>query len=76
MQVSGGCLFDVGLTEVLWLNQGGRITNIVQVVEDAEPLVWQLVDMGEQYSPAEELVFSIQALIEKKMLPPVPDNKK
>ena len=76
MRVSGSCLFDIGLTEVLWLNQGGRITNIVQVVKDAEPLVWRLVGMDEQYSPAEEPVFSIQALIEKKMLPPVPDNKK
>jgi hypothetical protein len=62
--------------ETQWRNQGGRIANILQVVEDAEPQAWRLVGLGEQYSPTEELVFKIQGVIEKKMLPPVPDNKR
>jgi hypothetical protein len=58
------------------MNQGGCIANIVQVVEDAEPLTWRLVGTGEQYSPTEELVFCLQAIIRKKMLPPILENKR
>ena len=65
---------ETGLEQCV--NQGGRITNILQVVEDAEPLTWRLVGTGEQYSPMEELVFSLQAIIGKKMLPPVLENKR
>ncbi|KIL65175.1 hypothetical protein M378DRAFT_77339, partial [Amanita muscaria Koide BX008] len=37
---------------------------------------WRLVGTGEPYSSTEEMVFEIQAIIEKKMLPPVPNNKR
>jgi hypothetical protein len=56
--------------------QGGHIMNILQVVEDAQLLTWHLVGTHEQFSPTEALVFTIQAIIRKKMLPPVLDNKR
>ena len=64
------------MAENQWPNQGGRIANILQVVEDAEPQAWRLIGSGKQYSPTEELVFKIQGIIEMKMLPPVSDNKR
>ena len=64
MWVSSCCLLDFGLTGAGTVS--GWSYHKHCIVEDAEPLVWWLIGMGEQYSPVEELVFGIQALIEKK----------
>ena len=55
--------------------QPERLSGVVRVIKDTDPVTWHLVDADIHGNEFEEKVFTVQGVIGEKILPPVSQVK-